>query len=302
MTNASDAAPRVLLATDGSAAALAGESWVARLRWTRPPVVDVVCVAGRGPARLRWLDRPVSEPLRTSLDRLRRDELLAAGRVANEAGERLQRLGLVVHAWAREGDACDSLLASAESDRPDLVVVGPAGRSGLATAVLGSVTQRVVARATVPVLVARPAPDDGQPLPRHLLLVVDGSPAAEGALDWLLTVGLPAGSRLTLLGVLGTRPGFAAGGPDADEVAEAVRADAVAMLERMATPAGGRASSVGLELRSGHPLQAVLEATAELGADLVAVARARPCPGADGLAERVTRHAPTSVLLLTAGA
>lgn len=301
MTNLVGAAPRVLLATDGSEPARAAEAWIGRLRWSRVPVVDVVCCAGRGPTRLRWLDRPLSEPLRASLEQLRRDELLGAGQVANEAGERLQRLGLVAHAWAREGDTCETLVSTIEGDHPDLVVVGPAGRSGLATAILGSVTQRLVARATVPVLVARPAADDGSGLPRHVVLVVDGSPAAEGALEWLLGIGWLAGSRLTLLGVVGTRPGVAPGSPAADEVAGIVRADAVAMLERMAAPAGERASSVGLELRGGHPLQAVLDTAAELGADLVAVARSQPCPGADGLAERVTRHAPVSVLLVTAG-
>lgn len=293
---------RILLATDGSGPARVAESWVVRLRWATLPMVDVMCVAGRGPGRVRWLDRPLTEPLRSALERLRGDELLAAGHVANDAGERLQRLGLTIHAWVREGDPCEAVLASIATERPDLVLVGPSGHSGLATSILGSVTQQVVSRSTVPVLVARPTPDAALSLPRHVLLVVDGSPPSEAALAWLLRAGWLAESRLTLLGVLGSRPGLEPdGGTAADEVAGLVRADAIAMLERMALPAGERASSVGLELRGGHPLKAVLDGADELGADLIVVARAAPCPGRDRLPERVTRHATASVLLVTTG-
>ena len=38
---------RVMLATDDSESARAGEEWILRLRWRVPPVVDVVCVAGQ---------------------------------------------------------------------------------------------------------------------------------------------------------------------------------------------------------------------------------------------------------------
>jgi len=303
VTQQPGASPRILLATDGSEPARVAESWVVRLRWATPPVVDVVCVAGRGPGRLRWLDRPLTEPLRSALERLRRDELNAAGHVANDAGERLQRLGLTIRAWAREGDPCEALLAAIETERPDLVLIGPSGHSGLATSILGSVTQQVVSRATAPVLVARPAPDADLSLPRHVLLVVDGSPPSEAALAWLLRAGWLAESRLTLLGVLGSRPGLRPeGDAAADEVAGLVRTDAIAMLERLALPASERASSVGLELRGGHPLKAVLNGAEELGADLIVVARAAPCPGRDHLPERVTRHATASVLLVTADA
>jgi nucleotide-binding universal stress UspA family protein len=47
------------------------------------------------------------------------------------------------------------ILATAEREGCDLIVVAPHGHGGLSTLLLGSQTQRVLAGATVPVLVAR---------------------------------------------------------------------------------------------------------------------------------------------------
>ena len=45
---------RIMLATDDSASARTAEEWVTRLRYGKPPIIDVVCVAGRGGTRLGW--------------------------------------------------------------------------------------------------------------------------------------------------------------------------------------------------------------------------------------------------------
>lgn len=59
---------RILLATDDSEPARQAEAWVARLRWSRPYVVDVLCVAGHGIGdAMTALDR-LSEPLRDQAD------------------------------------------------------------------------------------------------------------------------------------------------------------------------------------------------------------------------------------------
>lgn len=51
--------------------------------------------------------------------------------------------------------AAAGIVATAQTEGADLIVVGSHGRSGLARVVLGSVAARVVAQATVPVLVTR---------------------------------------------------------------------------------------------------------------------------------------------------
>ncbi|MEX1169340.1 MAG: universal stress protein [Chloroflexota bacterium] len=156
MAHAGDAPMRVMLATDDLASARIAEDWVRRLRYAAAPTIDVVCVAGRGRAGFGWGLQTYREPVRLAVEGLRQNELHAAERIANEVGERLQRAGVAVRTWARQGDCCEELLAMADVDRPDLVVVGPRGHSELAAVILGSVTQGLIAHAEAPLLVARP--------------------------------------------------------------------------------------------------------------------------------------------------
>lgn len=77
-------------------------------------------------------------------------EALAAVRQAFE------RAGLQVNTSVIEGHAVyQSILDTARSAGADLIVMGSHGRRGLEKLVLGSVTQRVVSHAHVPVLVVR---------------------------------------------------------------------------------------------------------------------------------------------------
>ena len=70
------------------------------------------------------------------------------------------------------GRAADVIVADAEEQHADLVVIGSRGRGGVASMILGSVSAEVVDRAPCPVLVAR-----GRTLHR-LLLAEDGSASA----------------------------------------------------------------------------------------------------------------------------
>lgn len=58
-------------------------------------------------------------------------------------------------AVVREGFPPDEILAEAKTGACDLLVMGTHGRSGLERVVLGSVTERVLRRAELPVLVTR---------------------------------------------------------------------------------------------------------------------------------------------------
>jgi nucleotide-binding universal stress UspA family protein len=55
----------------------------------------------------------------------------------------------------REGPPWAEILAQIEADKPDLVVMGTHGRTGFSHAFLGSVTERVLQRSPVPVLVVK---------------------------------------------------------------------------------------------------------------------------------------------------
>jgi nucleotide-binding universal stress UspA family protein len=60
-----------------------------------------------------------------------------------------------------DGDPGAAILAAAEAEEVDLVVVGTRGRSGPERMLLGSVSDHVVHHAQCPVLVARPLPHHG---------------------------------------------------------------------------------------------------------------------------------------------
>ena len=301
MVGTAAAGMRIMLATDDSASARTAEEWVTRLRYAAGPTIDVVCVAGRGHSGIGWGLQTYRGPVRAAVEGQRQGELYAAERIANEVGERLQGSGLAVRTWARQGDCCEELLAMAEVDRPDLMVVGPRGRSGLAAVILGSVTQGLIAHAADPLLVARPPRTNEGQLPEHVLLVVERTHSSETAVAWLDRAGWLVGGRVTVLGLLGERAGLEHEAPEtADELAWRVGSDAIATLEQLTQPLAGDDVAVDHVLRGGHPLQATLDATEELRADLVAVARPQRRQGRGPFAEKVARHSSVSVLLVPA--
>lgn len=63
--------------------------------------------------------------------------------------------GVVVDASLRRGAACDQIVSLVGQIKADLVVVGTHGRTGIKRVALGSVAERVVRHAPVPVLTVR---------------------------------------------------------------------------------------------------------------------------------------------------
>jgi nucleotide-binding universal stress UspA family protein len=61
-----------------------------------------------------------------------------------------------VESVVRFGDPVAEILAEAEAFGADLIVVGTAGRSAIGRVLLGSVAERVFAKATAPVMLVRP--------------------------------------------------------------------------------------------------------------------------------------------------
>lgn len=74
--------------------------------------------------------------------------------------ERLAACGastMLVFAHVRLGDPAEEILRLSVETSADIIVVGTHGRRGIRRVMLGSVATEVVRRATIPVLVARPA-------------------------------------------------------------------------------------------------------------------------------------------------
>lgn len=75
---------------------------------------------------------------------------------------RLRSEGIAAEPLLRSGDAADKIVAEIVAQRADLVILGNTVRHGFSQRLLGSVAEDVVSRATVPVLLVRPA---GRPEP-----------------------------------------------------------------------------------------------------------------------------------------
>ena len=70
----------------------------------------------------------------------------------SERADRFRKAGLVCETRIVEGNAANEIAARGRAIGADVIVVGTHGRTGLAHAMLGSVAERVVRRATCPVL------------------------------------------------------------------------------------------------------------------------------------------------------
>lgn len=289
---------RVVWATDDSDAARVAEDWILRLRWSSPPLVDVLCIVTR-----RWLGAGLSlqtyrTAVRDAVSDLRQGELVTAMRTANEVGQRLQGAGLVVQIWARHGAPAQEIAALVRSEHPDLVVVSPrGGRSPLFPG--PTVTEQVVRAAEVATLVARGSTAEEGELPQQVLLVVPDERCAEHALGWLLRAGWLRQSRVTLVGPA------APGNPSARNAsAHGASRDVAAVTEsalgRLAAIANAAAPLRGVDTRvlSPGPLaERLLEVLEETATDLAVMPH--PHPGRrDVSTETIAATAPVSVLVL----
>lgn len=111
----------------------------------------------------------------------------------------------------QHGDAAEIILLHAHVVRPDVIVVGSHQRRGPGRWHFGSVSERVVAKATVPVLVV-PA---GLRLAaagafRHVAVAVDLTTVSDAAVERALDLASEGADRVTLLHAV---PGFSSGVP-----------------------------------------------------------------------------------------
>ena len=78
-----------------------------------------------------------------------------ADEVLNTVRSFAARQGWALRTAHAPGSAAEEIAAVARAERPDLIVMGPHGRTGLRNVLLGSVAAGVLARCKVPVLFVR---------------------------------------------------------------------------------------------------------------------------------------------------
>lgn len=105
-----------------------------------------------------------------------------------------------------EGHSAEALLRYADENAIDLIVMTTHGRSGLARAVLGSISDQVVRRSRCPVLLTRPhrhvAEEREAAAVSDVLVPLDGTVTSEAILAHALQVCRLTGASCTLLHVI----------------------------------------------------------------------------------------------------
>jgi nucleotide-binding universal stress UspA family protein len=147
---------QVVVAYDGSEPAAAALDAVIRLFPTRPCAVVAVwdSTTAVAPASLLAIPAGVAQEACAKVDEASERQ---ATELANEGAERLRAQGIEagVHPLKSHGNTWSAIVAFAEQHDAEVVVVGSRGRSGVKSALLGSVSNGVVHHSSRPVLVVQ---------------------------------------------------------------------------------------------------------------------------------------------------
>lgn len=176
---------RVIIATDGSPSAQAALMMASAFPW--PPGSRVRAVMVSAPEWLGGRPQYVRIALARHFDR-----------VVASTGRRLRRYwpdATVVNVKARPADG---ILREAQRFRADVIVIGWRGHGTFRRLLMGSVSRRVVERATCPVLVVRRRVREI----RRVVIGVDGSPDARRAVDFVCGLDPDRKALVTVVGVV----------------------------------------------------------------------------------------------------
>ena len=148
-----DGRRHVLVPLDGSAPAEAAIDQVLAVFPRNEVVLELVQVV----VPLRGLLIPVEGPLAPAGKE--KQALLAANRYLHAVAVRLRKLGLLVHAEVHlDPSVADALITHAVTHRSDLIAIATHGLGGVERMLLGSVADKLVRGAPVPLLVWNPQP------------------------------------------------------------------------------------------------------------------------------------------------
>jgi nucleotide-binding universal stress UspA family protein len=141
----------IVVGTDGSQTA--GEAVREAIELAKAVGASIDLVSAYEPVpsqRLREESRQAPQDLQWSINP--REDVDATLR---DAAERIEKAGVSVKTYAREGDPADAILDVAEERGADLIVVGNKGMTGAKRFLLGSVPNKVSHHAPCSVLIIR---------------------------------------------------------------------------------------------------------------------------------------------------
>ncbi len=159
----------------------------------------------------------------------------------------------------------------------DLLVLGTHGRSGFQRLFLGSVTEKVIRKATCPTLVVPPraadVPPDAPVRFKRILCAIDFSESSLSALAYALNLAEEADAHLTVLHVIEMPPELRenplAPDFDIDRIHAAAEADAGRRLQDLIPDQARTYATVDTAVVEGGAYRRVLQRAAEEQADLI---------------------------------
>jgi nucleotide-binding universal stress UspA family protein len=210
--------------------------------------------------------------------------------------EQVRLAGVDAETHVYYDEATAAILDAVQARQADLIVMASHGRTGLGRWIYGSVAERVLRRAPVPVLVVPGAVSGAWPADRspRLLVPLDGSAVAEAALAPARALAAELGSEVLLLRVveppapLAAPDYLAASGYDAS----AELAAAESYLKQVATDWRTAGLHPEIVTAVGYPPTLIPIIAHEKGADLVVMAT----HGRSGVARLVLGSVATAVL------
>jgi nucleotide-binding universal stress UspA family protein len=223
----------------------------------------------------------------------------------------IQERGLVVRPTVLQGQPDLSIVQFAETNNVDLLVICTRGHSGLSRWLMGSVANRVVRGATVPVLLATPEIVTGKKksgengiMYKRILLPLDGSVLAEQAVPHAVAQAERFQAEIVLLMVLQPLPQHSMSSLGRRQAEEASSNLAREYLESTAADIHKRDIPVQVITVEGQAHTQIVQFAETNGVDLIVISTR----GQSGLshwlmgsvADRVVRGAKTPALLVRA--
>jgi nucleotide-binding universal stress UspA family protein len=192
---------------------------------------------------------------------------------------RLRGTSVAIEVVVSQGSPADTIVAEAHSRGADLIVMTTHGRNALGRQMIGSVTERVLTRAPMPLVAIRPTEFRMQH-PRLILVPVDGSPGSLVALGTASRLALAAHAAVVLLRVVVPLPlwiydptlGLNTGPLIDPRWDEDRRASAEAYVRQVAQSLAESGIEVGADALLGEVAPTIAEYADQEAVDLIVIA------------------------------
>ncbi|NTU42031.1 MAG: universal stress protein [Nitrospirales bacterium] len=247
---------KMLVAIDGSESGMNALSQAFKLAAQEKSWITVVCVVPpyQGDLDIVGVGN-VMEAMRKPCE----DALAEAEKMAKASGALIKPV-------CEEGDAYERIVALADAENAELIVMGRRGISGLERVLVGSVTARVIGHSQRDVLVIpRTATEVTW---KKILLTIDGSKYSVAAIERAIDFAEGYGGELKILSVVDVPAEFYGEAPG---ILEDMVQKAKGYVQEAQKKAEARGIRAEVLVREGETHQVIVDAAKDLQADAVIV-------------------------------